>query len=87
MRIPHFAPSDRFFLTSVVLLFSLAAPTYAQAPRHGFWWDVVGLGFGAASFSCDTCIGRQLLAGQTGSFGRVAPSAPTSDSAPMFVCG
>jgi len=43
-------------------------PTYAQAPRHGAWMDL-GLGYGSASFSCDTCSGSQRLGGWTISFG------------------
>src|SRR6266566_4015209 len=39
-----------------VLLFAWVVPTHAQDEevRHGFWWGM-GLGYGLASFSCDSC--------------------------------
>ncbi len=68
MRIPQFAPIYRLFPTIALLLFTPVAPTSAQAPRHGAWSDMLGLGFGTASFSCDTCSSSPFLGGWTMSF-------------------
>ncbi len=59
---------DRLLLILGALVLAEVAPTYAQAPRHGFWIDL-GLGYGSASFSCDTCTGSRRLGGWTGSGG------------------
>jgi hypothetical protein len=58
---------DRLWLVISVLVFADLAPTYAQADRHGNWSDL-GLGYGSASLSCDTCSGSQRLGGWTASF-------------------
>jgi len=63
-------------LVIAVLVFLDITPTYAQAPRHGAWTDLVGLGYGSASFSCDACIGSQRLGGWTVSFGAGGTLSP-----------
>jgi len=57
-------PANRRLLTTLarallgvgVLVFACVVPTHAQDEevRHGFWWGM-GLGYGLASFSCDSC--------------------------------
>ena len=50
------------FLLLGLLLFVDVTPIRAQAPRHGVWLDA-GLGYGSASFHCDTCTRTQPLGG------------------------
>jgi hypothetical protein len=59
---------DRPLLILAVLVFAEVIRSYAQVPRQGFWTDL-GLGYGSASFSCDTCHGSQRLGGWTFSGG------------------
>jgi hypothetical protein len=56
-------------LISILLVLGLLGivPTYAQAPRQGAWGEL-GLGYGSASFSCDTCSAIQRLGGELISF-------------------
>lgn len=60
--------ADRLLLVVALLVFVNTAPSYAQSRRHGAWAEV-GVGYGIASFSCDTCTGSQQLGGWTISFG------------------
>jgi hypothetical protein len=66
---------DRLLLTVAVLILISIAPTYAQAPRHGAWAEL-GLGYGSARFSCDTCTGNQRLGGWTIPFGAGGTLSP-----------
>jgi hypothetical protein len=55
---------DRLLLILSALVIPGVTPACAQASRHGFWMNL-GLGYGSARFSCDTCIGSQRLGGWT----------------------
>ena len=68
------APSNPDWFTvarshAIIALLTLTSTTlvHAQAPRHGAWGEL-GLGYGSASFSCDTCSRSQRLGGETVSF-------------------
>jgi hypothetical protein len=50
------------FLLLGLLGFVEVTPINAQAPRQGAWLDF-GLGYGSASFHCDTCTTTQTLGG------------------------
>ena len=54
----------RAILIVHVLSFTCGSPAHAQddATRHGFWFGV-GLGYGSASFACDTCISGSRFGG------------------------
>ena len=56
--------ADRLLLILTALTFADGAPACAQDLRQGFWMNV-GLGYGSAHFSCDTCSGRRQLDGWT----------------------
>ncbi len=54
----------RLVLILSALVFAEVAPACAQSLRHGVWMNV-GLGYGSARFSCDTCTGSRRLNGWT----------------------
>src|SRR6185295_9086802 len=69
-------------VTRSLLIFSLlvagrAAPAYAQdePARSGFWFGL-GLGYGAASFTCNGCSGGPRLGGWALSFDLGATPSP-----------
>src|SRR2546430_17309978 len=68
-----------FILTVVWYAGVAPAPARAQdaEPRHGAWLGV-GLGYGAARFSCDTCPSGRRLNGWTfsGGLGGAAETQP-----------
>ncbi len=55
---------DRLLLILGALVCAEVGPICAQGLRHGLWINV-GLGYGSARFSCDTCTGSQRLGGWT----------------------
>src|SRR5205809_5067397 len=62
-------------LVVTVMLLANVTPVLAQQARHRFWLGG-GLGYGAASVSCDTCRGGQRLGGWTAAFEAGATLSP-----------
>ncbi len=62
-------------LVVTLMLLANVTPVLAQQARHRFWLGG-GLGYGAASVSCDTCRGAQRLGGWTAAFEAGATLSP-----------